>query len=104
VQVDGRAPTLGDGEQPAQVGLRVGREVRGAADGVDVDLERRLDVRVRGVLAGELDQVVPLASTRLVAERIPGAHLITDPLCGHTVRSSFRGYDGLVESFLADGG
>ena len=45
------------------------------------------------VLAGELDQVVPLASTRLVAERIPGATLITDPECGHTVRSSFRGYD-----------
>jgi len=55
------------------------------------------------VLAGELDQVVPLASTQLVAERIPGAHLITDPECGHTVRSSFRGYDDLVESFLAEG-
>ena len=55
------------------------------------------------VLAGELDQVVPLASTRLVAERIPGAHLVTDPQCGHTVRSSFRGYDDLVESFLAEG-
>jgi len=54
------------------------------------------------VLAGELDQVVPLASTQLVAERIPGAHLITDPESGHTVRSSFRGYDALVESFLAD--
>ncbi|HJP71494.1 MAG TPA: alpha/beta hydrolase [Candidatus Limnocylindria bacterium] len=53
------------------------------------------------VLAGEQDQVVPLASTQLVAERIPGAHLITDPQCGHTVRSSFRGYDDLVESFLA---
>lgn len=54
------------------------------------------------VLAGELDQVVPLASTQLVADAIPGAHLITDPQCGHTVRSSFRGYDDLVESFLAD--
>jgi pimeloyl-ACP methyl ester carboxylesterase len=54
------------------------------------------------VLAGELDQVVPLASTRLVAERIPGATLITDPECGHTVRSSFRGYDDIVESFLAE--
>jgi pimeloyl-ACP methyl ester carboxylesterase len=54
------------------------------------------------VLGGELDQVVPLASTRLVAERIPGATLITDPECGHTVRSSFRGYDDLVESFLAE--
>lgn len=55
------------------------------------------------VLAGEQDQVVPLASTQLVADRIPGAHLITDPECGHTVRSSFRGYDDLVESFLAEG-
>lgn len=55
------------------------------------------------VLAGEQDQVVPLASTRLVAEGIPGAHLVTDPECGHTVRSSFRGYDDLVESFLAGG-
>jgi pimeloyl-ACP methyl ester carboxylesterase len=56
------------------------------------------------VLAGEQDQVVPLASTQLVAERIPGAHLVTDPECGHTVRSSFRRYDELVESFLAEGG
>jgi pimeloyl-ACP methyl ester carboxylesterase len=55
------------------------------------------------ILAGEQDQVVPLASTRLVAERIPGALLVTDPDCGHTVRSSFRGYDPLVESFLAEG-
>jgi pimeloyl-ACP methyl ester carboxylesterase len=55
------------------------------------------------VLAGELDQVVPLASTQLVADRIPGAQLITDPECGHTVRASFRRYDEIVESFLADG-
>jgi pimeloyl-ACP methyl ester carboxylesterase len=55
------------------------------------------------VLAGEQDQVVPLASTQLVAERIPGAHLVTDPACGHTVRSSFRRYDELVEGFLAEG-
>lgn len=55
------------------------------------------------VLAGEQDQVVPLASSQLVADRLPGAHLITDPQCGHTVRSSFRGYDDLVESFLAEG-
>ena len=55
------------------------------------------------VLAGEQDQVVPLASTRLVAEAIPGARLATDPECGHTVRTSFRGYDDLVESFLAEG-
>src|SRR5687767_460363 len=55
------------------------------------------------VLAGELDQVVPLTSTQLVAQRIPNAHLITDPECGHTVRSSFRGYADLVESFVAEG-
>ncbi len=55
------------------------------------------------VLAGEQDQVVPLASTQLVADRIPGAHLVTDPECGHTVRSSFRRYDELVEAFLAEG-
>ncbi|MGH2385140.1 MAG: alpha/beta fold hydrolase [Candidatus Limnocylindria bacterium] len=55
------------------------------------------------VLAGELDQVVPLASTRLVANRIPGARLMTDPACGHTVRSSFAGYDEHVEIFLAEG-
>ncbi|MGH2381724.1 MAG: alpha/beta fold hydrolase, partial [Candidatus Limnocylindria bacterium] len=55
------------------------------------------------VLAGELDQVVPLASTRLVANRIPGARLMTDPACGHTVRSSFAGYDEHVEAFLAEG-
>ena len=56
------------------------------------------------LLAGELDQVVPLASTQLVAERIPSARLVTDPQCGHTVRSSFTGYDELVEGFLAEGG
>jgi pimeloyl-ACP methyl ester carboxylesterase len=55
------------------------------------------------ILAGEQDQVVPLASTQLVADRIRGAELITDPECGHTVRSSFRGYDDLVEQFLAAG-
>ncbi len=56
------------------------------------------------VLAGELDQIVPLAATKLVADSIPGAHLITDPSCGHTVRSSLRGYDDLVESFLTEAG
>jgi pimeloyl-ACP methyl ester carboxylesterase len=55
------------------------------------------------VLAGEQDQVVPIEATRLVAQRIPNARLLTDPECGHTVRSSFRGYDELVESFLAEG-
>lgn len=56
------------------------------------------------VLAGEQDQVVPLPATQLVAERIEGAHLVTDPECGHTVRSSFRRYDEIVEQFLGEGG
>ena len=55
------------------------------------------------VLAGGQDQVVPPDSTRLVAERIPGARLEIDPECGHTVRTSFRGYNTLVEDFLAGG-
>lgn len=55
------------------------------------------------VLAGGGDQIVPLAASRLVAEQIPGARLEVDPGCGHTVRSSFRGYDQLVEAFLAAG-
>jgi len=55
------------------------------------------------VLAGGQDQVVPLASTQMVAERIPGARFEVDPKCGHMVRTSFRGYDELVEGFLAEG-
>lgn len=55
------------------------------------------------VLAGGQDEVVPLAATRLVAGRIRGARLEVDPLCGHTVRSTFAGYDALVEDFLAAG-
>ena len=55
------------------------------------------------VLAGGQDQVVPLASTRAVAERIPGARLAVDPECGHALRTTFHGYDELVEAFLAEG-
>jgi pimeloyl-ACP methyl ester carboxylesterase len=55
------------------------------------------------VLAGEQDQVVPLASTEQVVAGIRGAHLVTDPECGHTVRASFRRYDEIVEAFLAEG-
>jgi pimeloyl-ACP methyl ester carboxylesterase len=55
------------------------------------------------ILAGEQDQVVPLASTQLVADRIPGALLMTDADSGHTVRTSFSGYDDLVERFLSEG-
>ena len=55
------------------------------------------------VLAGERDRVVPLESTRQVADGIPGARLLTDPACGHTVRAAFAGYDEIVEAFLAEG-
>jgi pimeloyl-ACP methyl ester carboxylesterase len=55
------------------------------------------------VLAGGQDRVVPHDVTRLVAEKIPGARFELDPESGHTVRSSFRGYDDLVEAFLAEG-
>ncbi len=55
------------------------------------------------VLAGARDQVVPLERTRQVAERIREARLEIDEACGHTIRSSFRGYDELVEAFLAKG-
>ncbi|MEO6577437.1 MAG: alpha/beta hydrolase [Candidatus Limnocylindria bacterium] len=55
------------------------------------------------VLAGELDQVVPMTSTRTVAEGIPGATMRMDPDCGHTVRNTFTDYDPIVEDFLADG-
>ncbi len=55
------------------------------------------------VLAGGQDQIVPLASTQLVASAIPGARLEVDRDCGHTVRSSFTGYEELVEGFLAEG-
>jgi pimeloyl-ACP methyl ester carboxylesterase len=55
------------------------------------------------VLAGGRDQVVPPERTRQVAEAIPGARFELDPESGHTVRSSFRGYDDLVEAFLAEG-
>ena len=55
------------------------------------------------VLSGEQDQVVPLASSRRVADGIRGARLLTDPVCGHTVRTSFTDYDRIVEAFLAEG-
>jgi pimeloyl-ACP methyl ester carboxylesterase len=77
-------------------------ELKATLDASSFVTERldEIDVPVL-VLAGEQDQVVPLASTRLVAERIRAARLMTDPECGHTVRSSFTGYDDIVETFLA---
>jgi len=55
------------------------------------------------VIAAAKDQVVPITSTRQVAEGIPGARLVIDPDGGHTVRTSFAAYDELVEAFLAEG-
>jgi pimeloyl-ACP methyl ester carboxylesterase len=55
------------------------------------------------VIAAARDQVVPIASTRQVAEGIPGARLVIDPDGGHTVRTSYAGYNQLVEAFLAEG-
>ena len=40
------------------------------------------------------------AFTKKSRSRTP--RLEIDPDCGHTVRSSFRGYEDLVESFLAE--
>ena len=89
--------------RPATPGRFIG-ELKATLDPSSFVTDRLGEISVPTlVLAGELDQVVPLAATQLVAERIPGARLVTDPECGHTVRSSFRGYDELVESFLAEG-
>lgn len=79
-------------------------ELRATLDPTSFVTDRLVEIAVPTlVLAGEQDQVVPLRSTQLVGDRIPGAHLVTDPACGHTVRSSFRRYDELVEAFLAEG-
>jgi pimeloyl-ACP methyl ester carboxylesterase len=79
-------------------------ELRATLDPSSFVTDRLSEISIPAlVLAGALDQVVPVASSRLVAERIPGATFVTDPLCGHQVRSSFRGYDDLVEGFLAEG-
>jgi pimeloyl-ACP methyl ester carboxylesterase len=79
-------------------------ELRATLDPTSFVTQRLSEITVPTlVLAGGQDQVVPLAATRLVAERIPGARLEVDPESGHTVRGSFRGYDELVEAFLAQG-
>jgi pimeloyl-ACP methyl ester carboxylesterase len=79
-------------------------ELRTTLDPTSFVTDRLGEIKVPTlVLAGGKDQVVPLASTQLVAEHIPGARLEVDPECGHTVRASFRGYDELVEAFLAEG-
>lgn len=79
-------------------------ELRATLDPTSFVTDRLGEIRVPTlVLAGAQDQVVPLASTRMVAERIPRARFEVDPECGHTVRTSFRGYDEIVEAFLAEG-
>jgi len=56
------------------------------------------------VIAAARDQIVPLSSSRQVADAILGARLVIDPDGGHTVRTSFPAYDDVVEAFLAEGG
>jgi pimeloyl-ACP methyl ester carboxylesterase len=78
-------------------------ELRGTLDPTSFVTHRLPEIRVPTlIVAGGGDQVVPLAASLLVADRIPGARLEVDPDCGHTVRVSFRGYDALVEAFLAE--
>lgn len=79
-------------------------ELRATLDPSSFVTDRLEEIKVPTlVLAGGGDQVVPLASSQLVAERIPGARFEVDPESGHTVRASFRGYDEIVEAFLAEG-
>lgn len=79
-------------------------ELRTTLDPSSFVTQRLGAVRVPAlILAGGRDQVVPEASTRLVAESLPNATLEVDSECGHTVRSSFDGYHERVEAFLAEG-
>ncbi|MDP9270318.1 MAG: alpha/beta hydrolase [Chloroflexota bacterium] len=79
-------------------------ELKATLDPSSFVTDRLPEIRVPTlVLAGGKDQVVPPDQSRRVAELIPGARFEIDPECGHTVRSSFGGYDDLVETFLAQG-
>jgi pimeloyl-ACP methyl ester carboxylesterase len=79
-------------------------ELRATLDPSSFVTDRLGEIKVPTlVLAGGGDQVVPVPSTRLVAESIPGARFEMDPDSGHTVRASFRAYDEIVEAFLAEG-
>jgi pimeloyl-ACP methyl ester carboxylesterase len=89
--------------KPATPGRFIG-ELKATVDPSSFVTDRLGEISVPALLlAGGQDQIVPSASTRLVADSIPGARLEVDPDCGHTVRSSFTGYDELVERFLAEG-
>jgi pimeloyl-ACP methyl ester carboxylesterase len=79
-------------------------ELRATLDPSSFITDRLREIHIPAlVLAGGRDQVVPPERTLQVAESIPDARFELDPECGHTVRSSFRGYDALVEGFLAEG-
>jgi pimeloyl-ACP methyl ester carboxylesterase len=98
------APVTGGFQPQPSTPERFIAELRATLDPTSFVTDRLGEIKVPTlVLAGGQDQVVPLASTRLVAERIPGARLEIDPESGHTVRVAFRGYDDLVEAFLAEG-
>ena len=103
VQADAFAVAAGFQPKPATPERFIG-ELKATLDPSSFVTDRLGEVSVPTlVLAGGQDQVVPPASSRLVAERISGARFELDPECGHTVRSSFSGYDQLVEAFLAEG-
>lgn len=98
------APVTGAFQPTPSTPERFIGELRATLDPSSFLTDRLSEIKVPTlVLAGGQDQVVPLASTQMVAERIAGARFEVDPECGHTVRSSFRGYDELVEAFLAEG-
>ena len=79
-------------------------ELRATIDPTSFVTDRLREISVPTlILAGGQDQVVPLASTRMVVEGIPGARFEFDPTCGHAVRADFAGYHPLVEAFLAEG-
>ena len=79
-------------------------ELRATLDPTSFVTDRLGEIQVPTlVLAGGQDQVVPTDATRMVAERIPRARFEVDPESGHTVRTSLRGYDTIVEVFLAEG-
>jgi pimeloyl-ACP methyl ester carboxylesterase len=79
-------------------------ELRATLDPSSFVTDRLREIGVPAlVLAGELDQVVPLAASRLVANSIPAARFVSDPQCGHTVRASMDAYDATVDAFLAEG-
>jgi pimeloyl-ACP methyl ester carboxylesterase len=98
------APASGGFQPTPSTPERFIGELRATMDPSSFVTDRLGEIQVPTlVLAGGGDQVVPIASTQLVADRIPGARLEVDAASGHTVRASFRGYDELVEAFLAEG-